>query len=33
MLKEVLYSIYALIIVEDDRHYEERSKTTDTLYE
>lgn len=33
MLKEVFHSIYAVIIVEDDRPYEERSKTTDTLYE
>lgn len=33
MLKEVFHSIYAVIIVEDDRPYHERSKTTDTLYE
>ena len=33
MLKEVFHSIYAVIIVEDDRPYDERSKTTDTFHE
>ena len=33
MLKEVFHNIYAVIIVEDDRPYDERSKTTDTFYE